>query len=155
VLRSDRHIPSSPGSYLLVLYLSRQTKLQVGRLGSVSFKRGWYFYAGSAFGPGGLCARLTHHFQPLRRYHWHIDYLRDFARVRSVWYQLGQNNEHRWSELLVDLPTAENPLRGFGSSDCLCRSHLVHIPRHPGQRLLRNLLTEQDSIYCFHLKGTN
>lgn len=138
---SEVQIPSSPGSYLLVLYLRRCTEIQIGRLGAFSFRRGWYFYAGSAFGPGGLQARLGHHLKPLQRFHWHIDYLRSVAELRSLCYQTGVNNEHLWSSALMTiLPEAKFPVAGFGSSDCRCASHLVYLPKGLGQRKLRSLL---------------
>lgn len=115
--------------------------LTIGRLGSFSFCRGWYFYTGSAFGPGGLKARLRHHLKPLQRYHWHIDYLRSAAELRSVWYQPGVNNEHLWSASLISsLPEARFPVARFGSSDCRCASHLVYLSRRPGPGLVRSAL---------------
>ncbi|SHJ43524.1 Uri superfamily endonuclease [Malonomonas rubra DSM 5091] len=136
----SKRICPGPGSYLLVLYLRRRTTIQVGQLGSCSFPRGWYFYAGSAFGPGGLKARLSHHLKPVNRYHWHIDYLRSCAELRMLWYVQAVNNEHHWSAALHNLPGGSYPLPGFGSSDCRCPSHLVHFSSRQSQRLLRTTL---------------
>ncbi|WP_303722319.1 DUF123 domain-containing protein [Malonomonas rubra] len=134
---SESCFPSVPGSYLLVLYLCRRTDLPIGKLGCFSFPRGWYFYAGSAFGQGGLQGRLSHHLRPVRKHHWHIDYLRSSAELRAIWYQVAVNNEHLWSRELGDLSHAEFPVDGFGASDCECSSHLVYLSRRPGQRQLR------------------
>jgi len=140
VSNSERDIPAVSGSYLLILYLPRRTSIQVGRLGCFSFPRGWYCYAGSAFGPGGLRARLQHHLKPLQRFHWHIDYLRQAAQLRTICYQCGVNNEHRWAAALAELPRAGLLSAGFGSSDCSCYSHLVYLPRRSGRRQLREQL---------------
>ena len=137
---SDLLLPSSPGSYLLILYLRKQTAVQVGRLGNFSFRRGWYFYAGSAFGPGGLQGRLSHHLRPLRQLHWHIDYLRSAAELRAFCYQLGVNNEHRWAAALGTLDPTSFPVHKFGASDCLCQSHLLYSPRFLSRKLLADTL---------------
>lgn len=150
--RSELEIPSAPGSYLLVLYLPRRTELTVGRLGSFCFARGWYFYSGTAFGPGGLKARLGHHLGPLKRYHWHVDYLRRVAQIRSLWYQIDINNEHFWPAALMEFPFASIPVAGFGSSDCGCLSHLVHFPSCPKQGDIRSLCVNQAELHHFRLK---
>ncbi len=72
---------SSPGTYVLVLAVPRTPRISVGRLGIAGFPAGTYLYIGSAWGPGGLRARIAHHFKPAWRPHWHIDYLRRRARV--------------------------------------------------------------------------
>ena len=46
------------GAYALVLHLERKEEITVGRLGTFAFPAGYYLYAGSALGPGGLEARL-------------------------------------------------------------------------------------------------
>ena len=137
---SLERIPALPGSYLLCLYLPRGTALTVGRLGRFHFQRGWYFYCGSAFGPGGLRARLRHHLVPSERDHWHIDYLRRVARPRRLWWLRGHNCEHLWSAALSDNLAAEIPVPGFGASDCDCSSHLLWLVRQPAWRVVRGTL---------------
>lgn len=39
--------------------------------------------------------------------------------------------EHLWAEVAATLPGAQMPAPGFGSSDCRCVSHLVHLPARP------------------------
>ena len=41
---------------------------------------------------------------PLQRFHWHIDYLRQAAQLRAICYQCGENNEHRWTTALAEWP---------------------------------------------------
>jgi Uri superfamily endonuclease len=131
-------LPPQPGSYLLVLRLPASAEIRVGRLGRIGFRRGWYAYAGSAFGPGGLAGRLRHHLRPVRKPHWHIDYLRGYAGVRQVWWAVGPpNREHDWAQAL----TGQGQwVRGFGCSDCGCPSHLIYFDRRPQEDMLRSKL---------------
>ena len=120
-------LPRGKGSYLLVLRLPEPKTIQVGRLGRIAFERGWYAYAGSAFGPGGLAARLRHHLVPVRRPHWHIDYFRVEARVTEIWTAEGMPcREHDWASALTKGIGAGTVIRGFGCSDCRCLSHLIY-----------------------------
>lgn len=125
------NIPSAPGNYLLRIDLAYAVCHEVGKLGKISFLPGSYVYAGSAFGPGGLRARLSHHLRPVIRPHWHIDWLHQLAPVRSIWYCAAQAHlECVWNQALLQVPGASIPFPGFGASDCPnnCRAHLVVFP---------------------------
>ena len=58
---------SETGNYILLLHLPTDEILTISKLGTFDFPAGWYAYAGSAFGPGGLVGRLRHHLQPVDR----------------------------------------------------------------------------------------
>ncbi len=134
-------LPREPGSYLLILMLPGPKEIQVGRLGPIRFGPGWYAYAGSAFGPGGLAARLGHHLRPVQKRHWHIDYLRVEAMVVEIWMAVGPpSQEHAWAALLAKAPGAGKWVRGFGCSDCKCPSHLLHFDNRPGKSWVSNKL---------------
>ena len=121
-----------PGTYVLILAATDTRCLRVGQLGNLILRRGWYVYVGSAFGSGGLRARLAHHRKPAPRPHWHIDYLRLHAELRRIWYTYDPaRREHEWAYLLQRLAGVEVPMPGFGSSDCRCRSHLLRFGRQP------------------------
>ena len=110
-----------PGCYVLRIRLSEGRKIQVGRLGTFSFSPGEYLYVGSA--RGGLARRLARHLRAGVALRWHIDYLLQFATIEEIWYLVGDG----WSECEVSgllEQGAEGWPRGFGSSDCGCRSHL-------------------------------
>lgn len=127
-------LPSDPGTYLLRLPCPRPLTLRLrGR--AVELAPGWYFYVGSAFGPGGLAARLAHHLRPSARPHWHIDHLRRHLVPDAVWVCRGQRRlEHDWAARLQQ--QADGQVAGFGASDCRCASHLFHFVREPrGARL--------------------
>lgn len=123
---------SGKGSYILLLYLKSLTQIQVGKLGVFYFKRGYYAYVGSAMGPGGLSARLSHHLKVVARPHWHIDYMRREAAVKEVWVSHRSDClEHVWAEKLMHMKTASIPAPGFGSSDCSCAAHLFYFQKRP------------------------
>jgi len=127
------HLPREGGTYLLVLQLHCRIEIEVGRLGRIRFQRGWYAYAGSAFGPGGLAARVGRHLVPSTKKHWHIDYLRVQAQPVGVWIT-PEPAECVWAAALSSLPGAGLPIPGFGASDCRlgCTAHLVYFSTvHP------------------------
>jgi len=120
------------GTYVLIVELKSLARLQVGKLGLLDFPTGWYAYAGNAYGPGGLRARLGHHLRGARRPHWHVDYLRAWGNLQEIWYgRGGQYDEHIWSACLRAMPQAVIVAPGFGSSDCRCETHLVHFRERP------------------------
>jgi Uri superfamily endonuclease len=123
------HIPAAAGTYYLHLILTESIDLQVGQLGCFHFEAGSYFYCGSAFGTGGLHARLNRHLAGKSKLHWHIDWLRRAARVAGWGYQIGLPDlECEWSQDLASLPGAQISVPGFGASDCRneCRAHLIY-----------------------------
>ena len=52
-------LPGGPGAYLLLLALGRPLALAIRGLPPAILPPGWYIYAGSARGPGGIRARLA------------------------------------------------------------------------------------------------
>ena len=120
--------PNVPGTYALHLRLSHPIERDVGRLGRFHFPEGEYIYVGSAFGPGGLHARVGRHLYHRGKHHWHIDYLLPSARLVGFWAStLPAHLECRWVMALITLPGASIPARGLGASDCLrsCPAHLL------------------------------
>ncbi len=119
-------LPDQPGTYVLILRLPRLATIGVGRLGHFQFPAGWYAYAGSARGPGGLAARISRHLRSSKSLRWHVDYLRACARPVEIWYAVGTwKRECVWAQALIGLPGAFIPAPRFGASDCHCPAHLV------------------------------
>jgi Uri superfamily endonuclease len=140
-------IPATPGVYALQLYLEQPLTLEVGKLGGALFPAGMHIYLGSAWGPGGLRARLKHHISknPIHP-HWHIDYLRRVCKLDGIYFfpQDEKKDKHTfqttpfeclWAQSLTPLSPARIVLTGFGASDCRsgCLSHLVSFPRTDNQ----------------------
>lgn len=132
------------GTYVVWLRLVRETEISVGRLGNIHFPKGHFAYVGSAFGPGGLPARVGRHLAGTGRPRWHIDDLRRRAAPVLAWVAARpERREHDWAAVLAALPGATLPVPGFGSSDCRCPAHLVHFRRRPGLKVFRAALNER------------
>ena len=121
-------VPGWKGAYLLVFELHQGKILDIGKLGRHLFDTGIYGYAGSAYGSGGLAARLKTHFRQSVRRHWHIDSFYKEATCVGVWvFRLGR--ECDVVETLLTIPDSIYQTHGFGSSDCRnCKSHLIRLP---------------------------
>jgi hypothetical protein len=81
----DVMLPSDPGTYALLFQCDSPASVDVGRLGRIKLVRGHYIYVGSAFGQGGVRARVARHWRPINRAHWHIGYLRGSLKPVGVW----------------------------------------------------------------------
>jgi Uri superfamily endonuclease len=120
------------GTYALVMWLSHEVELQVGRLGRFRCAPGWYLYVGSALGPGGVQARVARHARAQKRLHWHVDYLLAWAELREVWtMEEPVRRECDWAQALAALPGVRIPVPGFGASDCRCKAHLFLASEQP------------------------
>ena len=154
------------GTYVVALQLYGAQEIVVGRLGEIRFPAGWYLYAGSALGPGGLGARLGRHLRRLgegiaipaiekrhgtaaadrqaergKRAHWHVDYLREASAWAGAWAAATEDHQEcDWAAALLDLPGADQVALGFGASDCRCASHLVWVPERPADRWFAHVL---------------
>lgn len=70
----------SPGTYVVIYYLPMPLHAHiVGKLGTFDFPPGNYAYVGSAFGGGGVAARVARHLDPHTVKRWNVDYLKDVA----------------------------------------------------------------------------
>jgi Uri superfamily endonuclease len=117
-------LPADPGAYLLLIGLRRKVAIRGHPSWPESLPRGWYLYAGSAYGPGGLRGRLARHFRPTKVRHWHVDQLTAEGEIHAMAY--AGRRECELVAALSGLPEITMPAPGFGSSDCrICRSHLL------------------------------
>jgi len=135
-------LPAGQGTYILVLELSGRTTCRVGAVGDLRFEPGIYLYVGSAFGPGGLRARLSRHLETDKTPHWHIDYLRQQAVIQEIWFTLDPRHlEHQAARVLAEREAFSEPGPGFGAADCSCRTHLFFTVNQADLRALRKLLS--------------
>jgi Uri superfamily endonuclease len=131
-------VTAEGGAYALVLLCSQEGPVQIGKLGILQLRRGFYIYVGSALGPGGVRARVAHHQKLSPRPHWHIDYLRSLTSLDRVWYSHDRVcREHQWARVISELRGASDPMAGFGSSDCGCKTHLFFFTRRPSFKEFR------------------
>ncbi len=130
---------SKPGTYVLILQSCRTGKAQIGRWQEITLHPGFYLYVGSAFGPGGVRARVSRHYRTTKQYHWHIDYLREFLIPIGTWYSHETTRlEHQWARILLDMG-GTSPIQGFGCTDCICSSHLLQTSTAPNFDLFSNM----------------
>jgi sugar fermentation stimulation protein A len=97
--------------------------IQIGRLGKFYFRRGIYFYVGSA--QRNLPARLERHGRKKKPLHWHIDYLSVNAEMLGAIMIPGRRK--RECEIARELGGIfELVIPLFGASDCKCAGHLFY-----------------------------
>lgn len=137
-------IPTTRGTYVVLLRLLKPRFIAVGRLGKFSFPPGWYAYVGSAMGPGGLAARVGRHYRRIKKKHWHIDYLRPGTRMVGVFVVADPaRREHMWAQCLGEPPLSGQPIVGFGATDCNCKAHLYHFAWCPDPERMALVLEAQ------------
>ena len=113
-------------AYALYFDIRAPVVLRMPRFENPYLDPGTYVYAGSAYGPGGIRARVTRHLREDKAPHWNVDHLSAQVRCSRVeTYPKG-----RECDLIADLLAngADIPIPGFGNSDCrACVSHLVRL----------------------------
>jgi Uri superfamily endonuclease len=122
-------IPGLPGTYALLMYLADNKRISVGHLGEYDLLPGDYVYLGSAFGSGGLRARLKRHYKIEKKKHWHLDWILPHVSIKGVCYRFGPEKlECEWVQMLIGTKDALYAVPGFGSSDCVkkCEAHLIY-----------------------------
>ncbi len=142
-------LPKKKGTYVLVASVPQMKRIKIGQLGRFDIVPGFYAYVGSAFGSGGLCARIGHHLESTASPHWHLDYLLRVARPVEVWYSTAdQKLERHWADLLEDAPKFTVPIPRFGASDYhrSRASHLFYSKRRPAFGWFCQQLKDQDVL---------
>jgi Uri superfamily endonuclease len=125
-------LAATTGTYLLLLSNPRTAPITIGKRLRLTLDEGCYLYVGSAFGPGGLDARLRRHQRGDGRRHWHVDYLRAATTfVGAIVDRGGERREHQWAAEL-EACGKYAAIAGFGCSDCRCPTHLFHAACAPG-----------------------
>lgn len=126
-------------TYILLISLNQPCEIQIGKLGRIFFKSGYYLYVGSA--KKAIEKRINRHLKRQKNKFWHIDYLLSDpypSKVVGVW------THNEFSECFVAQRLLENNhcsvvKKGFGSSDCKCTSHFFRVHRCYIDILLREL----------------
>ena len=113
------------GIYVLIIAIDADISVDTGALGNVSFEKGLYAYVGSA--QNNLEERVKRHLRTEKTKFWHIDYLLDNPRVKVLKVFYNRAGKPKECEIANDLSKNGFPIRGFGSSDCACESHLIKV----------------------------
>jgi Uri superfamily endonuclease len=76
-----------------------------------------------------------------KKLHWHIDYLLQRVQLIEVWSVASEERlECKWGEVASRLSGAQVPVRGFGSSDCRCPTHLIYFSARPDREQFEQAL---------------
>ena len=119
------------GAYILVIDLSEPLICNIKSLKNPQLPSGRYAYCGSAYGGGGIAARVARHLKSEgRRSHWHIDHLTAAGEVVD-WLAIDGGIE---CDLVSEISSAyggKTIVKGFGSTDCqICETHLLKVRRN-------------------------
>lgn len=140
------------GIYVLILRLETDLDLAIGKLGIINFKRGYYYYIGSALGAGGF-KRVTRHFNVASGKNsarkWHIDYLLPHCDVICA--LLLPTYEALECRVAKELMEYSDIIPGFGCSDCTCKAHLFFSDTDIRKVIIdiANKLTGNESIIIY------
>ena len=115
------------GVYSLIIKSNKNQKIKVGKLGRVNFKKGFYIYTGSSL--NGLRKRIERHKRKQKKLFWHIDYLlaNKHMKILQVFtIETRKRLECKLNKIVSSLPGAQILIKGFGCSDCRCKTHLFY-----------------------------
>ena len=117
------------GTYCLCIENHQDQIIQIGALGRIDFKKGWYVYIGSAL--NSLIPRLERHIRMSHGehhvFHWHIDYLLREKSVEIESIYITETDEHLECMIAEKVSEHGEAVSRFGCSDCKCSSHLYYV----------------------------
>jgi sugar fermentation stimulation protein A len=119
------------GGYILVLKNSSRKVVRVGRLGDITFKKGYYAYVGSAL--KSLSNRVHRHGIKTKKKHWHIDYIVPTHMQLEKTYLIRRRDriEAKLAERFTR--NCDGYIDGFGASDSAAPSHLFYFTSSPAK----------------------
>jgi len=115
------------GTYCLLINLENDSKIRVGKLGELDFKKGGYVYVGSAL--NSLEGRIKRHLSHDKKLHWHVDYLLTHkdTKIMDVIYTVNDSKiECEVAQIIAEMGVGVD---NFGCSDCKCSSHLFYFEK--------------------------
>lgn len=140
-----------PGTYLLLFHNRINQAIEIGKIGTMEVQQGYYLYVGSAFGSGGIKARVNRHIRQDKTLKWHIDYLRSHCCLERVFINYSANKqESNWVEKLQQQSSFSTGFNGFGASDSHHSSHLFFSPSLPTNRKISHTLKTKD-LTCLEI----
>jgi len=113
------------GIYCLIIFLNKSKNIRIGKRKKL-FPKGYYCYVGSAL--NNLEKRIQRHYSKRKKFHWHIDYFLKHARIVDTVIKTNSKDECDLSRKIKSLG-GRVTLKGFGSSDCKCDTHLYYFPK--------------------------
>lgn len=117
------------GTYVLIVenHADTEIEIEIGKIGRIKFKRGFYAYVGSAL--SGLEQRIGRHLRAPgdnKKLHWHIDYFLACPMVEVKEVIFAETEERKECEIAVkmNIDRELDCIENFGCTDCSCKSHL-------------------------------
>lgn len=113
------------GTYVLIIENHAETEIEIGKMGSITLKKGFYAYVGSAL--SGLERRIGRHMRDIgnnKKLHWHIDYFLANPAVEIREVICAETAERKECEIAANLSMYLDSIARFGCTDCSCNSHL-------------------------------
>ena len=134
------------GTYVLIIENHADTEIEIGKIGCISVKEGFYAYAGSAL--AGVEQRIGRHLRDVgdnKKLHWHIDYFLANPAVEVKEVVCAETEERKECEIAANMSIRLESIARFGCTDCSCKSHLF----------FSTSLTELKEHVCnsFHTSG--
>lgn len=123
----------SKGTYCLVMKLDNNSDIKIGRRSAVTFPRGYYCYVGSAM--NNLEKRINRHMSERKCFHWHIDWFLEYANIMGV--KKIESDKRLECFLSREIASLSGGviMKGLGSSDCSCETHLHFFTKNPSRQL--------------------
>lgn len=112
------------GTYSLIINKRNSSKVKIGALGEINFKKGYYVYIGSAM--NSLKPRIKRHLSNNKKVHWHIDYLlkNENVAIEDIIFNIDEKKIE--CEIAKIISYNGEEILNFGCSDCNCSSHLIY-----------------------------
>lgn len=115
-------------TYCLIIKLSQNSIISVGKLGKLAFKKGYYVYTGSAL--NSVDARIKRHLRTEKKLFWHIDYLLN-SPYSSIKEFILERSPDKWEcNVAQEISRKGEGIEAFGCSDCKCSSHLLYFKKY-------------------------
>jgi len=113
------------GTYVLIIENHADAEIEIGKIGCIAFKKGFYAYVGSAL--SGLVPRIGRHLRDVgnnKKLHWHIDYFLANSGVEVKEVVFAETEARKECEIAANLSMRLESIARFGCTDCSCKSHL-------------------------------
>lgn len=112
---------------MLIVENRKDIEVEIGKIGCVAFKKGFYAYLGSAL--SGLERRVERHVRNVgnnKKLHWHIDYFLASPAVEIKGVVLAEAEERKECVIAANMHLRKGLdfIENFGCTDCSCKSHL-------------------------------
>ncbi|MBI5680665.1 MAG: GIY-YIG nuclease family protein [Methanobacterium sp.] len=111
-------------TYCLIIELNKNSSIEIGKLGKLVFKKGYYVYIGSAL--NSLDGRIKRHLSNEKKLFWHVDYLLNSPNSTIKEIILERSSEKWECSIAKEISKEGITVDRFGSSDCKCNAHLYY-----------------------------